>query len=69
MILSLLHSYPCLSLPLEINILNISIFLNRGGDADSNFSKNFYPSEVICLELACGRSIGNGNYMLMITTD
>ena len=68
MILSFFISL-CLRLLSYTRILNNSICLNRIGDAASKLYKACFPSEVPFLKLSGYRSIVNGNFLPIPTTD
>ena len=69
MILTLLCSSLCLSLLSDTRMLNISLCLNISGDSASNWYKACCPSELPPLNLSGDRSIGNGKYLPISTTD
>ena len=69
MVFHLLCSSLCLSLLLDTKDLNSFLCLNRSGDVASKLSNAFCYSGVPSLDLAGDKSIVNGNYLPIATTD
>ena len=59
----------CLSLLSYTKMLNRSLCLNISCNAVFKWFKSFYPSEVTSLDLDDDRPIGDGNSLLIATTD